>query len=579
MFMLVIWLLLQGQLAALNGTVTKPGGSEPLPKATITLAPVAPGQNARLHTTVAEEDGRFTLQGIEPGDYRLTAHSERYGQAAYGQRKADGPGAILTITSAQQLSGLRISMIPTGTIAGRITGRNGEPAVYASVQAMKYTYREGRQYLTVAQATLTDDRGEYRLFWLPPGQYLVVAAAAQTPSTSTASLPVRPGGNAPYTQETFGSPPIFQLAERIRAEVFPAGNIAMRLLEDGTAQEEVWAPVYYPATIQPRLAAPVDVAAGTTRSGIDIVVAPAPVQKVRGRVVGFAPGSTPTVTLIPQQAGIRTPIRGNGGSTVDGSFEFIGVLPGSYYVVARDVRSGFTGTPLPIQVGDGDVSDLIVAMTQGLNVSGRVRIEGIAQDAAAAAGPLRGLVVSLLPDLPGISLGESRSPAAAVTGAFTWTNVAPGDYRVHFSSGTLPDSKPLYLKSARLGLTDVTGGIRIDGGISDIVEIVLTTESGAVEGAAIDSGGRPAANATVVLVPNVARKRSELYRSIVTGADGRFRLQGLTPGDYKLFAWDDVETGAWQDPEFLRVYESKGVSVRIAEKGTEDVQLQVIDNP
>jgi hypothetical protein len=119
----------------------------------------------------------------------------------------------------------------------------------------------------------------------------------------------------------------------------------------------------------------------------------------------------------------------------------------------------------------------------------------------------------------------------------------------------------------------------VSANTADRLELVLTADPGVAEGVALGSAGGPAANATVVLVPNVARRRSDLYKSVVTGSDGRFRFQDLAPGDYKLFAWDDVETGAWQDPDFMRTYESKGLLVHIVEKGKEDVQLNVIYNP
>ncbi len=135
--------LLQVQLAGAAGMVTKPGGNEPLPGATVMLTPVEEGPNPQERSTITEDDGRFSLRDIEPGDYRLTADSSRYGQAAYGQRRPGGPGTILSITAGQQLADLRLTMIPTGTIAGRIVGRNGEPLVYAVVEAYKYGYEEG----------------------------------------------------------------------------------------------------------------------------------------------------------------------------------------------------------------------------------------------------------------------------------------------------------------------------------------------------------------------------------------------------------------------------------------------------
>src|SRR5687767_1276937 len=140
-------LVIQVQLGNASGIVTKPGSNEPVPGATVILNPAISTQASRMRVTVSEEDGRFLIRDIEPGEYRLQAQSPLYGGAAYGQRKPDGPGAILTIAPGQRLSDLKISMAPTGTIAGRVTGRGGEPLAYANVQALRYLYQEGKRIL------------------------------------------------------------------------------------------------------------------------------------------------------------------------------------------------------------------------------------------------------------------------------------------------------------------------------------------------------------------------------------------------------------------------------------------------
>jgi hypothetical protein len=364
------------------------------------------------------------------------------------------------------------------------------------------------------------------------------------------------------------------LATLRTVELYSSGNTRLRILEDGTTQEETWAPVYYPAALEARLATALDVAPGTTRNGIDIVIGPARVQSVRGRVVGIAPGSLATVTLVPQDlSGLRAPTAAKGASTIDGSFAFTGVLPGDYVLLARQpLRVGVLGPPVPVHVGEGDADNLILTAGQTLNVTGRVVVE--------SPTPLTGILITVRPTNPPL---EILAPAIfqddPTTGSFVLPNMVPGDYQMQVSTRGGPPVKPLYVRSARLGLMDLTEGIRISANTADRIEIVLTPDPGSVEGVAIGPRGGPAANATVVLVPNAGRKRFDLYKSTVTAGDGRFRFQNLTPGDYKLFAWDDVETGAWQDPDFIRNYESKGLLVHIAEKSKEDVQLNVINNP
>ncbi len=63
------------------------------------------------------------------------------------------------------------------------------------------------------------------------------------------------------------------------------------------------------------------------------------------------------------------------------------------------------------------------------------------------------------------------------------------------------------------------------------------------------------------------RKRYDLFRQATSDATGRIRLDNVVPGDYKLFAWEVVESNAWTDPDFLRNYENNGVAVRVGEGG------------
>lgn len=54
------------------------------------------------------------------------------------------------------------------------------------------------------------------------------------------------------------------------------------------------------------------------------------------------------------------------------------------------------------------------------------------------------------------------------------------------------------------------------------------------------------------------------------------RCKAIAPGAYKLFAWEDVETGAYKDPEFLRAFEALGERTTIQESSHESVELKLI---
>src|SRR4051812_1727464 len=86
--MTILWLtlamLLQTQpSSAVSGTVTKPGGNEPLAGATITLVPLGPEAKTPRRTANSEDDGHFAIRNVVPGEYRLAAESARYGTVVY----------------------------------------------------------------------------------------------------------------------------------------------------------------------------------------------------------------------------------------------------------------------------------------------------------------------------------------------------------------------------------------------------------------------------------------------------------------------------------------------------------------
>jgi hypothetical protein len=163
-------------------------------------------------------------------------------------------------------------------------------------------------------------------------------------------------------------------------------------------------------------------------------------------------------------------------------------------------------------------------------------------------------------------------------GTFLLQNVADDTYRIFL--WTLPPD--YYLKAATLGPENVLEkGLSIRRG-QDLsrLEVVVSSAGGRIEGQVLTEEELPSTGCIVVLIPEPRyRGQTALFKSSSTDQFGRFTLRGIPPGEYKLFAWDDIEPGSYQDPDFLRPYEEKGKSVHADAGGRVTIELKLIRGP
>ncbi len=201
----------------------------------------------------------------------------------------------------------------------------------------------------------------------------------------------------------------------------------------------------------------------------------------------------------------------------------------------------------------------------GINLRGRVRVES---QAALAVGSLS---VALRPRAE-MAMGWAEASVKA-DGTFVLANVADDTYRIYVRE--LPEE--FYLKAARLGGEDVIASLNLSRSQArGLLDLVLSSNGGQINGE-VWKDHKPFSGATVVLIPDAARRSQEhLYKSTSTDQYGQFKIQGVSPGGYKLFAWEKVEAGAYQDAEFLRPYEDRSYEVHVEEGSQLSAQLDLI---
>ena len=164
--------------ASVQGVVLRANGEGPVSGTKLELRSSTSASDSTV--AISDENGTFIFPEVTPGRYRLLASRNGYVQAEYGQSFAGGPGLTLTVPAGQRLQNIRIAMTSGGVITGRVLDR-GKPAGTARVIVFKATYELGQRVTSEVLSGMTNDLGEYHIFWLPPGRYYVAAVISDGP--------------------------------------------------------------------------------------------------------------------------------------------------------------------------------------------------------------------------------------------------------------------------------------------------------------------------------------------------------------------------------------------------------------
>ncbi|MGA2738946.1 MAG: carboxypeptidase regulatory-like domain-containing protein [Bryobacteraceae bacterium] len=517
-------------LSGIEGQVTNAATGAPVKKSDVVLqradlSTITATQQINYSTTT-DASGKFAMKDIEPGQYHLSANGNGFVQAMYGARGPNRPGTTLSLDAGQYLKEVNLKLTPHGVVTGRIVDEDGDPVVRISVQAQSYSRIDGRKQLVPSGSANTNDLGEYRIFGLAPGRYYV---------------------SATYNQEV--------------------NRPTLRARSAKAPPVETYAPTYYPSGVDIATAAAVDVIPGAELRGINIALAKIHTVRLRGHVNYQGGADKQGVTLMLTRRDETGPYNMFRHDTDEqGNFEFRGVRPGAYTLVAQSFdRTHGASARQAIDVGNNDMDGIVLTLNPGVELKGQVKTEG----------PEGITLASIYVLLHMHGLGAASGDRVHDDGTFTLTQVAPEQYDVRVMN--IPDG--YYVKSIRGGGQEVRdSGLDMTNGAPGMLTVTIAPGAGQIEGVVQNDKQSPAAGALVALIPVDARRREmrDAYYTATTDQYGKFTLKNIDPGDYKLYAWDDVEPGAYMDTDFVKPFESQGVTMSIHENGRESAQLKLI---
>jgi len=510
-------------------------------------------------TGVSDNDGHFTIQNVPVG--KASVRAQLTGYFGPGVNGAYPDSVTMSVAvSENESSNVKVSMVPAGTISGKVFDSNGKPFFNAIVGVLRGGYTRGTASIEGVDGKQTDDLGGFRIYPLPPGEYYVVVLARN------------PGA-------------------RVTAE--PSAEVQVSTL--------------FPNATTVDAASKVKISAGEEASGIDVHVRTARTFTISGRVTSTFPPLPPRTgrggAVLPTSATLaiasREPegfsdIIGGVTATADaeGKFQFPNMPPGSYDLYARlPIDKGWGGLAPPeratnpsaygravVDVRGSDIDNVQIVIHQGMDVRGRVTVDGMPKAAK--------VFLNLIPDETLDRVGDSQTssvygqvtiyrPVIAADGTFSIPVVPEGHYRFAVQ---VHEPGASYVADIRQGSFSVyDNGLQVGNSEVAPLEVDIRTNGGSVNAVVAGPANQGAsAGKTVVLVPTQRRQNPVLYVIGQSDGKGQVVMSNVAPGQYKLFAFDSVRPGSWMNAEFMKKIEEAGTVVTVGAETRQNAQVRTI---
>ena len=496
----------------ISGSVVEASNNDPVRKAIVTLT--WQGAPRSWATSRTDSSGQFKFEGLPPGKYDLRATKPGEGTAIYGATSVRELGELITLEDGQTRAGVELRFLHSATIAGRVLDPHGDPATDVAVTLLKPGRNLGERVLARYRGVSTNDRGEYRLDDIAPGQYYLHA-----------EQPAELAGTEPLAQQFLGG-----------------------------ARES-------------KDSAILNIHGGENPTGVDFHMTSEPGVPVHGQVTGLPDtgNNAEAITIMLWQADEYVETYTGTPQTLkppDYAFSF-DLTPGRYRIdaTAHIEGKGWTASQFVDTRQASDELTLVLAPPR--DIKGRLRVEG-SGGPSASSFDIR---------LTRRAIGPRISAPVAADGTFTLRQVPPGEWVLNIN----PLPPAAFLKVARLGDQDIRfARMQISPGSEDAVSIVISMNTAQVHGE-VDAGSGDSKRAGILIAPTGQHSTlTRFYYDVAADASGKFELKDIAPGKYKIFALEKLAPAEFKTPEAASRLDPLGEEIDLAEGTRLEVHPKLI---
>ncbi|MDW8241298.1 MAG: carboxypeptidase-like regulatory domain-containing protein [Acidobacteriota bacterium] len=493
----------------ISGTVVSDRG-RPVKFATVQLYLESPSTHGEATpSTVTDRKGKFVLDNLRPGVYRLQVYQVGY----LGTQSGGDSSMQLTLEEGQEITDLHIELTSGGAITGKVTDEDGDPLVNVSVTAWQ---KDQQGYLRQVNQAQTDDRGVYRIFGLPAGEYVMSCHVPQNMSR----------------QASYGV-------------------------------------LYYPDAILQKEATVLSLSSGSELTGIDFQLQSNRGVTLTGKVTIGSSGQPVAglhLTLYGEQLSLST-LTGP-----DGQYEFTDLPPGRFYLQSFPTTQNVTPIQQQINVASKGTVQHDIQLPEGGQIVGRIELIGgrpishpdqiyatieLTPTNPQVPSGIGSLRIKIEPDgtfiLGGLPSARVRFTAQAINHRYFLQGVYRGDVE-------LPRNEVL-----------VEAGKKLSN-----IRLVFSDQVGTVRGHVRQSDGQ-STSYQVILVPADPALWADQRNYRFGWSDGQqpFHIEGVPAGRYLVFTIDG--TVGFGGESWVRKYRSRAGDLSVRAGEIEDIEVTPLE--